>query len=175
MNIKYIEYCLECNIIPYCFYYTLSKAPNIDYSKLQYYDYCSIKELSPRYNFKENILRLMENLYNDENLYISILCKENIVLNSKILYFQINIIKSVNFLIENLIQYNLTKYIYEIPFYLFDDIKKNNNWKIKEFNSLINKIWNDCNGLLMYDYICSDLITQIVYFYFFKKIIIRSI
>jgi hypothetical protein len=164
-NIFYKEWVLY--LIP-----TIKRDNNYE---LQYYDYCSIKELSPRYNFKDNIFRLMDNLYNDENLYISILCKENIVLNNKILYFQINIIKSLNFFIENLIQYNLTKYIYEIPFNFFDNIKKNNNWNIKEFNNLITKIWNNYNGILMYDYICSDLITQIVYFYFFKKVIIRSI
>jgi hypothetical protein len=39
MNIKNIESCLECNIIPDCFNYTLTKESNIDYCKLQYNDY----------------------------------------------------------------------------------------------------------------------------------------
>ena len=143
------------------------------FSFIQYYDYCSIKELSITYNFKDNIFKLMDNLYHDKNLYITISCYQKFILNKKILYFEIDIIKSFDFFIKNLIKYNLVQYTYEIPFDLFYEIKQNNNWRIRNFNNLIRIIWNKYN--VMYDYICSDFITRVVYFYFFKKIIIRSI
>ena len=39
MNINNIEYCLENDIIPDCFNYTLVIQPNIDYTKIKYNDY----------------------------------------------------------------------------------------------------------------------------------------
>ena len=170
---------LDKNIyLPNIFYkeWSLYLIPTIKRNKffyIQYHDYCTLKELSITYNFKDNIFRLMENLYHGKNLYINILCYQKFILNKKILYFEIDIIKSLHFFIQNLIKFNLALYTFEIPFELFYEIKQNNNWNIMNFNNLIRIIWNKYNG--MYNYICSDLITRVVYFYFFKKIIIRSI
>lgn len=103
----------------------------------------------------------------------------------------INIISNLdNFLIKNIISikinfiqkiyiFNLSLYQFEfsIPIDEIDNLYKLNNKNIifNEFDKFMTNIWNNNQGILMYDYMFSSSIKKIIYFDFFKKIVLRLI
>ena len=115
-------------------------------------DICSFDNFVNKYNIKLNIKNSLCKLNNNKILKITTV------------YYKINIF-NINFDIQNTCQI-----VFEIP---FDSINKNFlQFRFKDFNKLMINLYN-INGTLMYDYIIADSQLKLIYYEFFKKIIVK--
>jgi hypothetical protein len=86
---------------------------------------------------------------------------------SNIICLKINFIKTYFYVFN----YNISSFTFEIPINDLKKLKKLNTFIL--FDEYINNIWNNNNGILMYEYIISNPIEKIIYFELFKKIFLR--
>ena len=148
---------------------------NNDNHYILYYDYCEISQFIPRYNIKYNLLNIFNKLYNFKNIYITVfLRKKKDFDNVSFLVIDINLMRNINFVINDIIQYIIETFIFEIPEYMINSLK-NIEWTFLKFNKLIIKIWEEYFGVVMYQYIYSSYVEKIIYYHFFKKIFVRII
>lgn len=148
---------------------------NSDDNYILYYDYCQIDQFIPRYNIKYNLSNIFDKLYNFKDVYISIFFRRKVNFNN-ISFFtvDINLMQNINFVINNIIQYIIETFIFEIPESMITSLK-DVKWTFLKFNDLIIKIWEEYYGVIMYQYIYSSFVEKIIYYQLFKKIFLRII
>lgn len=150
-------------------------------------DYDDILNFNNKYNIKNKYIKLLFknsnflNEYNNSkknnfNMKIDIqyntsydyYIRENGVspLNG-IIFIKLTFIKDIFYILN----YTITNFIYEIPLYMIYEIQNINTFT--QFDNIITNIWENNLGFVMYDYIVSDTIKKIIYYEFFKKIILR--
>ena len=139
----------------------------------KYYDYCNSNYFITKYNIKHNLFYKLNNIYiSKENDYINKNIYSHIDIcntyhnNTKIILVKIYFINK--FLIFNDI---INIFEYNLPVKLLYIIK--NIQYYSTFYNIMSVIWEDNNGLLMDDYICSNSIKKIIYYELFNKIVLR--
>lgn len=143
------------------------------FKKNTHKDYCKINEIIPRYNFNDNFLKIFNILYKDKNIYVSIISKKINIDNIKLIKSEILIYKSVDFIVNNLLNYRIDSFSFELEEYIIKKI--NTKLTFKNFDKSIKNAYEESYGLFMSDYLFSNPIKKIIYFYIFKKIILRII
>ena len=146
---------------------------------IEIYDYCKIEDIIPRYNIKNNILKLLKKYIDDlQDTYINIFFYKSNFDNTKTFSLNINLYKYLNIFNLNKIislsyPYIALNFLYNIPENIFNEMKNLIKLTFREFENFMIKIWLQTNGLLMDDYLNSKSIKKIIYFIFYKKIIKR--
>jgi hypothetical protein len=124
-----------------------------------------------KYNIKYFIKNIIKKSYfNNFNVNINIICDLNHYFIKNIINIKINFIQK--FYIFNLSVY---EFEFSIPIDEIDNLYKfkNKNINFYEFDKFMINIWNNNQGILMYNYMFSSLIKKIIYFDLFKKIVLR--
>lgn len=149
--------------------------PNIFYKEWAMYliptiknNYCRINEVTPRYNFKDNFIKILSRLHKTENTYFSLLSKKTYFDNIEIIKIDISLFNS-------LFYNKINSFIFELEYYIIDKIKLEMSWTFKKFDILIENLWEKSYALFMDDYMSSNSLKKIIYYYIFKKIILRII
>ena len=172
--------------------WVLYLVPIIDfnfYEKKNIFTYCDnnfANNLISKYNLKHKLFKVFDKTYISTSYKIDLV--NNNYINNNIRYIfefrrdiiegKKSIILKINFIDKypcTIIDKVIHSFLFEIPEDNLDLLNKK-KWTYNEFNNLIIQLWEESQGLIMMDYVYfSSPMKKIIYFDFFKKILLRII